>query len=174
MDAGKLGNWLQVGANVGIILGLVLVGFQLKQNSDLLKVQLLYQESQSFISHERQMMGENPAAAWARSLEDPGGLSLAESRVMDAYLYAMSEQWRASHMLHELGILDDEWRKRLVEEASFYLGNRWGRAWWNVYRTGIQAPPELVTIIDEELRASPNYTLTYQDELKQSLSAPGE
>ena len=45
MDTNKMVSWLQVGANLGIILGLVLVGLQLKQNSDLLKIQLLYQES---------------------------------------------------------------------------------------------------------------------------------
>ena len=171
MDAGKLGNWLQVGANLGIIVGLILVGFQLKQNSDLLKVQLLYEESQSFINHERQVMGEDAAVAWARALEDPEGLSFAEFRVMDAYLYAMSEQWRASHMLRELGILDDEWKDRLVEEASYYLGNPFGRAWWNVYRREIQLPAEMIEIVEQELDASPDYTLWYRSEIMEELSA---
>lgn len=171
MDASKMGNWLQVGANLGIIVGLVLVGFQLKQNSDLLKVQLLYEESQSFISHERQVMGENAAAAWAKALEDPEGLSPAEFRVMDAYLYAMAEQWRASYMLRELGILDDEWKDRVVEEAGFYLGNRFGRAWWNVYRREIQLPAEMIEIVEQELNKSPDYTHWYRSELMKELSA---
>ncbi len=174
MDAGKMGNWLQVGANLGIILGLVLVGFQLKQNTDLLRVQLLYEESQSFINHERQMMGDNPAEAWAKALENPEGLSPAEFRVMDAYLYAMSEQWRASHRLRELGILNDEWKDRLVEEASFYLGNPFGRAWWNLYRREIQLPVEMVEIVEEELKASPDYTLWYRSQLMDELSAPDD
>lgn len=171
MNAGKMSNWLQIGANLGIILGLVLVGFQLKQNSDLLRVQLLYEESQSFINHERLMMGENPAETWAKALENPDGLSPAEFRIMDAYLYAMSEQWRTSHRLSELGILDDEWKDRLVEEASYYLGNPFGRAWWNVYRREIQLPAEMVEIIEQELKASPDYTLWYRSEIRQELSA---
>lgn len=174
MDADKMGNWLQVGANLGIILGLVLVGFQLKQNSDLLKVQLLFEESQSFISHERLMMGENPAAAWARSLEDPDGLSLEEARIMDAYLYAMTEQWRASHLLHELGILEDEWAKRVTEEAGFYLGSKWGRGWWNVYKVQTRIPPEMVSIVEAELAESPDFTLDYQDDLRKARSALDE
>ena len=171
MDSDKMGNWLQVGANLGIILGLVLVGFQLKQNSNLLRVQLLYEESQSFISHERLMMGENPAVAWARSLEDPAGLSLEQARIMDAYLYAMAEQWRASHMLQDLGILGEEWRNRVNEEAAFYLGNKWGRAWWNVYKVQTRLPAELVSIVEAELEATPDFTLDYQDDLKEALSA---
>ncbi len=33
MDSNKLANWLQVGANIGIVGGLVLVALQLEQNS---------------------------------------------------------------------------------------------------------------------------------------------
>ena len=32
---GKLGKWLQVGANVGILAGLILVALQIQQNSEL-------------------------------------------------------------------------------------------------------------------------------------------
>ena len=42
-------DWLQIVANVGLITGLILVGLQLKQNSDLLKTQLLYEESGRFM-----------------------------------------------------------------------------------------------------------------------------
>lgn len=171
MDTGKMGNWLQVGANLGIIVGLVLVGFQLKQNSDLLRIQLLFEESQSFINHERQLMGEDAAVTWAKALESPEDLSPAEFRVMDAYLYAMSEQWRASHMLRELGILDDEWKNRLIEEATYYLGNPFGRAWWNVYRREIQLPAEMIEIVEQELNTSPDYTLWYRSEVIKELSA---
>lgn len=41
MDQEKLNRRLQIITNLGIVAGLVLVGFQLKQNSDLLKLQLL-------------------------------------------------------------------------------------------------------------------------------------
>jgi hypothetical protein len=171
MSTGKMGNWLQIGANLGIILGLILVGFQLKQNSDLLKVQLLYEESQSFISHERQMIGENGSVVWTKSLEDPKSLTLAEIRVMDGYLYGMTEQWRASQLLNELGILDEEWKDRLTEEAAFYLGSPFGRAWWEVYQGDVDLPPEMFAIIEEALNASPDFTLTYVEEVRKALSA---
>jgi hypothetical protein len=40
MDFSKLNHWLPVSANIGIVLGLALVGMQLKQNSDLTKIQM--------------------------------------------------------------------------------------------------------------------------------------
>ncbi|MDX1404551.1 MAG: hypothetical protein R3192_08435, partial [Woeseiaceae bacterium] len=161
MGTDKVGGWLQVGANLGIILGLVLVGLQLKQNSDLLRIQLLYAESQSFINHERAMIGENGADAWARSLEAPRELTLSETRIMEAHLYALAEQWRASHLLHELGVLGEEWQNRIIEESVYYLGNPYGRAWWNVYSGTTPLPDELRALVQQQIDESPNYTLPY-------------
>lgn len=171
MNTNKMANWLQIGGNLGIILGLVLVGLQLKQNSDLLRVQLLYEESQSFIAHERVMIGEYGSAVWAKSMEAPKDLTLTESRIIEAYLYAMAEQWRASHLLHELGLLGEEWKDRLVDEVPYYLGNPYGRAWWKVYREDTSLPPDIVTLVEQSLIENPNFTLQYHDRLKKELPA---
>ena len=45
---------------------------------DLLKMQLLYEESGRFISGEQAFYGENPAQAWAKSVERPRELTLEE------------------------------------------------------------------------------------------------
>ena len=58
MNSSKVAGWLQVAANVGIVAGLILVGVQLKQNSDLLKTQLLYEESKRLVELETQVVGE--------------------------------------------------------------------------------------------------------------------
>ncbi|MBW2393868.1 MAG: hypothetical protein JRG95_06320, partial [Deltaproteobacteria bacterium] len=169
MNSDRLGNWLQVGANLGIIVGLVLVGVQLKQNTDLLRVQLLYEESQRFIEHEQTMIGENGAEAWAKSLTAPREMTLAERRVMESYLYAMTEQWRASYMLRELGVLDEEWKDRIVEETKYYLGNPFGRAWWKAYRDTTRVPPEMLLLVEEMLVKNPDFTLPYHDALMDGL-----
>ena len=164
MKFDKLNQWLQVTANIGIVLGLLLVGVQLKQNSDLLKMQLLYEESQRAIELEVQVVGENAADAWAKSLTDARNLTLAEQRVMEAILWSFVEQLRASHMLAELGLLDDEeWRARLDSDAGFYLGNPYGRAWWQNFSVdSTTLAPELVEAVNARLeRTDTNFTLIY-------------
>ena len=171
-SAGRFGNWLQIGANLGIIAGLLLVGLQLKQNSDLLRTQLLYEESGRFIESEHALYGENAARVWAKSIENPDELNLEERRVIDAYLYSTLESWRSTHMLSEHGLLvdDADWQLRVRDEASYFLGNEYGRAWWSVYREeNLMIPPELISIIDEELAADPNGTLEYQDKPLQRM-----
>jgi len=53
-------------ANVGIVVGLLLVIVKLKQNSDLLKTQLLYDESRCAVDLESLVVGENGAEVWAK------------------------------------------------------------------------------------------------------------
>ena len=104
----KLNERLQIAGNVGIIVGLLLVGVQLSQNSALLRTQLLFEESGRLMMLETQYIGENAAEIWAKSIEDPAGLTLAEQRVMEALLWNVAEQWRATRMLADLGLLEDD------------------------------------------------------------------
>jgi hypothetical protein len=41
VESGKLANWLQILANLGLIAGLVLVAVQIKQNTDTTKAQMI-------------------------------------------------------------------------------------------------------------------------------------
>jgi len=160
----KLSNWLQVAANVGIVIGLLLVGVQLKQNSDLLKTQLLYEESHRAIDLETQVVGENGAEVWAKSITDAKSLSLAEQRVMEALLWSFTEQLRATRMLAELGLLEDEeWRIRVNSETAFFLANEYGAAWWVNYNEGNTAlPADLVVAINTRLSEVDNtFTANY-------------
>ena len=158
-------DWLQIIANTGLIAGLVLVGLQLKQNSDLLRTQLLYEESGRFIASEQALYGEEPARVWAKSIENPRDLTLEEIRIVDAYLYTTVEHWRATQMLAREGLLNDqdEWQFRVRDEAYYFLGNEYGRAWWRAYREAEieMASTELIDIIDEALANNPEGTLEY-------------
>ena len=125
MDLSKTNNWLQIVANLGIVLGLLLVGVQLKQNSDLLRVQLLYEESDRAMGLEALLVGEDGAKVWAKSIEDPENLTLAEQRIMEALLWSYAEQLRSVRLLAELGMLDTtDWRIRVQNEAAFFFGSR--------------------------------------------------
>ena len=64
MNFEKVNKWLQVSANIGIVLVLVLVGLQLRQNSELARIQLLYQESERAIELETLV---SPVEVWITS-----------------------------------------------------------------------------------------------------------
>lgn len=164
MNYGKVSDWLQVAANLGIVVGLVLVGVQLKQNSDLLKTQLLFEESRRAVDLETLVVGENGAETWARSISNASELSLADQRIMEALLWGFIEQLRSTWLLAELGLLeDDEWRWRVRSETAFWLANDYGRAWWTNYVDGTTLlPDDLVAEINTRLaEANSNFTAEY-------------
>ena len=164
MNYGKLNDWLQVSANIGIVLGLLLVGIQLKQNSDLLKVQLLYEESYRAIELETKVVGENAAGVWAKSITDPKSMSLEEQRIMEAILWSFVEGLRGTRKLAELGLLDkDEWKERVNSNSAFYLANEYGVAWWTNFGLDNSAlPDDLKAAVNARLSAVDNeFTLGY-------------
>ena len=165
MVLSKTNNWLQIVANLGIVVGLLLVGVQLKQNSDLLRTQLLYEESDRAMQLEALLVGEDGAKVWAKAMEDPENLTLAEQRIMEALLWSYTEQLRSVRLLAELGLLDNtDWRLRVQNEAGFFYGSRYGSAWWKNFSGGNDPvlPKDLVGAVDEQLsQHSPNYTVEY-------------
>lgn len=172
MDSGKLNNWLQIAANLGLLIGLLLVVVQLEQNAQLLKTQLLYEESQRQIELETKVVGEEGARVWAKSLLSPADLSLEEQRIMEALLWSYVEQLRAARMLSELGLLSDaEWRTRVDGESAFFLGNPYARAWWETFSdSNATLPAEVIDAVNERLVAVPaNFTLDYTNEIMKRL-----
>ena len=176
MNNSKLANWLQITANVGIVVGLLLVGVQLKQNSDLLKTQLLYEESRRAVDLETLVVGENGAEVWANSISDAKNLSLPEQRIMEALLWSFVEQLRSTRLLAELGLLEEEeWRLRVKSESAFFLANEYGRAWWTNYSSGNSSlPDDLILAVNSRLsEADTNFTADYAKTIMDLVNKTG-
>jgi hypothetical protein len=171
MNFDKLNKWLQVSANIGIVLGLVLVGLQLRQNSELTRIQLLYEESNRAIDLETQVVGELAAEVWAKSIDAPEDLTLSEIRIMEALLWSFVEQLRGTYRLAALGILSEEdWRSRAESEVTFYLGDRYSRAWWQNISTGSNSiPEELRRVVDEVIARDESTVKSYITEPQRVL-----
>ena len=103
----KLAMWLQVLANIGIIGGLVLVGFQLNQNTELMRIQELRASHQTKINNELVYVGEKAAEVWAKMIAAPDALNLEEQRIIEALLWTVVETWRHNYVLYQNGLLDE-------------------------------------------------------------------
>jgi hypothetical protein len=135
---------------------------QLDQNSDLLRTQILGDESRRVIDQEWLFVGENGARVWARSIDAPTELSREEARIMDSYLWSVVENWRHTYRLARERIGDADWRSRVTSEASYFFGNPYARGWWRSYsRDNSDLPPDLVEHIDTQLRDEPDFTFDY-------------
>ena len=161
MEVSKVGYWLQVGANVGILVGLVLVGLQMNQNAALLRIQLLKQEADSYVATEMAIAGENFAESWARIQEQPEKVSLKDMRVMESDLWGLSVyKWINAYQLHKHGLLSEEdWKREVDLDLDFGFGNPYARGWWDAFAEGYgntnPVPREVFEYADARIKDLP-------------------
>ena len=143
----SLAQWIELVGMFGLLISLVMVGYQLKQNTDMQRIDLLMQETSAIIDNERLMIeNEHVARVWAKSLEDPTSLTLAEQRIMEGYLWIFVELLRSNHRMKEHGLLSDEdWKYRLNTDAGFYLGNPYAWGWFLGFVDGNLSLPKEIT-----------------------------
>lgn len=132
MDAQKLNAWIQSVTGIAIVLGLVLVVWELQQNREATRSQLSTEGWHMMNQFHSSMLGEAPAAVLARSCDAPEALTTADFIVLDHYFSEL-----LNHRIIRL--------KHLSERgSSFFSSDYWktasgwywmfssaaGRAWW--------------------------------------------
>ena len=155
MDSENMSKWLTLGANIGILIGLVLVVIQIRQNSDLLRLQFINDEYLAESSSERLLIGENPADAIMKAMYSPEDMTYADFRVNDAYLISKIDMMYRRYQLGQEGIFDeDDWRESNIGFTFEWLfGNRFNRLWWeHAGRGSYSDVPELVEYVDSTIK----------------------
>jgi hypothetical protein len=167
-------SWLNVIANAGVLIGLLSVLFQMRQDQELLRVTLTNDFYTSYIAADTAFAGENLPAVWERALLDPKNLSIAEMRVMEAQTFAPINRWINLYRLSEAGIVDESfWKSQVNLDASYYLGTPYGKAYWEV-SSGVWPdeflPNSLREHIDQVLSTvKPETTLNYYKNIKAAI-----
>lgn len=132
VDSRKIDRWLSLGGNVAVLIGLILVAYQINQEAELQKIQLFSDATTAINEFNLAMLGDNPTQVVAKSIEDPGSLTLSEYQVMDAYLVTA---------LYEIRRLEILKREGLLAEGSMYgihhywFGSNFAQAWFSEYGT---------------------------------------
>ena len=141
-------KWIGAAANIGVILGLGLVAFQINQSIELARAQMINQYYLADMQLELKMMGENPGSSFRKAVFEPNNLEEDDLVVLDRYFnYGMVQLVRLYRM-EELGLGDGDMEAR-VDYLRWHLGNPVGRRWWIEYRKGVGA--EFAALVDELL-----------------------
>jgi hypothetical protein len=131
MKTEAVNKWISISANLGLIAGLVLVAVQLRQNADLMRVQILSDNIATDQALDIAMFGDDGSIAWAKAIEEPSNLTSAEIKVVDGWLINKVYQWQRIRMLEDEGLLPAGSTESDINDGfSFYFGNRFAKAWW--------------------------------------------
>ncbi len=97
MDSDKINRWLTLGANIGVLTGLILLVTEIRQNSLIAEMQF---DADYYSAREQAdvlMVAKEPAEAWSKSVIDPESLSAAEFKILDSYLATRLSVWRRGY-----------------------------------------------------------------------------
>ena len=118
-------RWLELGANIGIVCGLVLVAFQITQDrriatesNDLGFYDVLNEQL-------RHISGEELATSLAKAISDPTKLTTKDYVALDAF-YA----GEMAGLIRREIILGSVSRGAVERWVKYLLGNPFGYAWW--------------------------------------------
>ena len=88
----RLGTWLQVGANFGILVGLVLVGAQIYQSNEITAAELFSDNLESTVTRELSLLGDTPEISMARILYEPESATRNDYFVADRIYLSTTRQ----------------------------------------------------------------------------------
>ena len=152
MKLERFNAWLQVGASLGLIAGLLLLAVEIQQTRDLTRLQMRLERDDALQQTELAMLGEEPAVAWAKSIRDPSSLSDAEAKVVDSNLVNLLLLYTRTARMEEAGLTDlSELERTIRSSAWLYFGNPFARRWWRNDRKMGGWDPDIVRILDEEI-----------------------
>jgi len=166
MDMERLNRWITLGANVGILVGLILVGYEIRQNSDLVRAQIVAVAFSDEHALAIAQMGDAYPSALARSVEEPGSVTLDDVAILQAALEARFVEFRRNAVMEEIGVFTGRWRQDIAYTSRPFT-TPIGREFWGArYDNTVDWMREVQAEVD---RTEPTRVSGYMESLRRSL-----
>lgn len=127
----EIGDWIQIIGITGVIAGLLLVTYELRQNRQLARADLNSQQLFQMGSIQSAFREPEFAAVFQKSLEHPDSLTPAEKLMLDGHFRDLINLLIRDGMSSRLGVYEDDsgfWAEYVVRHG---LGTDFGQQWWS-------------------------------------------
>ncbi len=144
-------DWLQIITNIGVVIGLVLLLYELNQSRDLTRAQVVDSVYGAVVSRNLALLGENPEDAIAKSIFRPEELTEADAIVLNQFYTALLVSWLRNKDPRGLGYFggSNEELALIIASEAYFLNTEPGRRWWSI--TKPMTDPEIVAAVDTAL-----------------------
>jgi len=154
MKTKQLNDWLQVMASVGVVVGLMFVALELRENSMVAKEQGISAMSGAYSNFLSRLDDPSTREVLIRAMEETGEFSIEESlQLMSLYLELLNGA-EADFVIGESRGLSSDISVTNALSATIWLSNRHGRAFWE--NTRIIYTPEFAALIDSGMDGRAN------------------
>ena len=161
-------DWLQIGAALGVFIGLLLIAFEIRNLNQIATGEGSLTISDYFFEHSMSEYESDIYELLAKSAENPGEMSTSEIMRLSAYmtqLVSIYDQWMSTY---EFGASRMDSIDSLRANANQYFGSKFGRAWFEENRDWMR--PDIAETIAHELATTPEWTVPhYVESIKSRL-----
>ncbi len=141
-------DWLQITTNIAVVIGLVLLIFELNQSRNLTRAQIVDATYDAVVSRNLALIGEKPEEAFAKSVFAPDELTQSEAVVLSQFYTALLVSWLRNKDERGIGYFGQGFESVISTEA-YFLNTEPGRRWWASVRPFTD--PEIAKSVDSAL-----------------------
>jgi len=150
MDDQRIDRWLGIVGNVAVVIGLIIVAVELRQSSSIANGELAAQFFRDIQDLERSRQDSDFARVYAKSIEDPDELTLAELVQLDGYYNVLLAQISSARRLVELGLFQQNYEYIVRANVRDVLYTPFSHIWWRSVAED-WADRETLDFINDEL-----------------------
>ena len=169
----RVNRWLTLVANLGVLLGLIVLIVEVRQNASLTRAAMDQQKNNFLAEIEFNIAKPEMSAIWVKAIRTPEALSDTEVQAAGSILVSVMLQWDQMFLMRDAGLISDaRVRQHISNTAPFYFGSRFAKHWWAMQAPGWEgtamqrdAAP-IVDAVDE------NFLSAYMDRLKIPAASP--
>ncbi len=144
-NANKLDNinrWLTLGANIGVVLGLIILIVEVRQNAALTRAELEADKNKFLADIEFSLSTPEAANAWTKSVRAPETMTDADIRMVEGHLVALMLQWDQLIEMEGSGLASRQRVERHIRNiAPYYFGSAYAKNWWRLQAPGWEGTP---------------------------------
>lgn len=159
MQISRVNEKLQFFAAVGVLAGLILVAYEIRQNNDLAEADAVRAMLAGWQQIAISEYATDISNLYIKSLEEPENLTPAEIGKMSAWLTAVMNQYMLTFAMYDRGLgyssggVDYNPVDELVNGFEYYFGSRFGRSWYLENREWLDS--QVLDVMDREMEARP-------------------
>lgn len=127
-----LGQTIAILANMGMIVGIVFLAFELRQNTQAVELA----SAQTYLTGgselDLRIATDKDLASLLLRSNNPEPLDAVEELQLERWNYAVLRQWETAHYLHSIGALDERlWLSYRQEIGKIFLRGGQMREYWS-------------------------------------------
>ena len=107
MDSDRLNRWLTLGANVGVLIGIILLIVELDQNREAIQAQTRSNLSQGIVDHLSLIASNSQLASLRRRIDAGEKATVNEQYQYQELTRALVRYWENVHYQYRQGLYDD-------------------------------------------------------------------